>query len=130
MINGDLNKWYESGRTTDVVICGNCFINAGYTAPLLAPGLINVICPRKKSDSHVQHVPYHGSVVVSGNTFETFDDVICCVDEADYFEFSGNDVIKTDKYAPFKAAPPDFTEKSGKYVVYTKHCRDVVVKQI
>ncbi len=73
LIEGDNNKWYESGAVGDVTIENNTFENSGFqggpTYPLLASPLL-------KGDQHVGEGHYHRNIRFVGNTLRSFNGLL------------------------------------------------------
>lgn len=70
LIEGDNNKWYESGAVQDVTIRNNVFVNSGFGSgpvyPLLASPLLTA--EQRMGEGH-----YHRNIRFVNNTLRSFD---------------------------------------------------------
>ncbi|CAA6693972.1 MULTISPECIES: right-handed parallel beta-helix repeat-containing protein [unclassified Lentimonas] len=101
LIEGDNNKWYESGAVENVVIRNNTFENPGFEGsenyPLYAAPLLT-------SEQHFGEGRYHRNIEFTGNTIKSFNGHLayaCSVDglkiEDNTIEFS-TDYPKIEDY--------------------------------
>jgi len=73
LIEGDNNKWYESGAVGDVTIRNNVFENIGFARnqryPLLASPLL-------RSEQRMGEGHFHRNINFTGNTIKTFNGLV------------------------------------------------------
>lgn len=89
LIEGDNNKWYESGAVQDVVIRNNVFENIGYSLreayPLLASPLL-------KADQHMGEGQYHRNIRFVDNTLKSFTGQMVKAQSVQGLEITGNKI--------------------------------------
>lgn len=95
LIEGDNNKWYESGAVEDVVIRNNEFVNIGYSCddryPLLASPLLN-------DTQHLGEGRYHRNIRFENNTIRSFNGHLVRARSVDGLTISGNRLIFSTDY--------------------------------
>lgn len=96
LIEGDNNKWYESGAVEDVMIRNNLFDNVGYAVdrryPLLASPLLR---PEQRVDAQ----RYHRNIRFVDNTIRSFNGLMVRARTVDGLEIKGNRIELHDAYA-------------------------------
>ena len=87
LIEGDNNKWYESGAVQDVTIRNNEFVNIGYAVteryPLLASPLFN-------DTQHMGEGRYHRNINFEDNTIKSFNGLLAKACSVEGLKISGN----------------------------------------
>ncbi len=87
LIEGDNNRWYESGAVQDVTIRNNVFDNIGYEVtrryPLLASPLFT---PTQRMGEG----QYHRNINFTGNTVRSFNGLLANVRSAQGLNITGN----------------------------------------
>jgi hypothetical protein len=113
-VSSGVDYWYESGPVNDVVIRNNDFDNCRYG--IWSGGVIDIVAvDGKKSQSTT---PYHGRVAITGNRFTSFDGLIVKAYRVAELEFTGNRIVHSDAYPPFRTvAAPIETMAVGKLEV-------------
>ncbi|MDF7825549.1 right-handed parallel beta-helix repeat-containing protein [Pontiellaceae bacterium B12227] len=95
LIEGDNNKWYESGAVEDVIIRNNEFVNIGYAKteryPLLASPLFT-------SDQHMGEGRYHRNIDFVDNTIKSFNGLMVKACSVEGLKISGNRMIFSEDY--------------------------------
>lgn len=95
LIEGDNNKWYESGAVGDVTIRNNVFENIGFARdqryPLLASPLFT-------KDQRMGDGQYHRNIRFTGNTIKSFNGLIAHARSVEGLEISDNVIEKSDDY--------------------------------
>ncbi len=123
LIEGDINRWFESGANTDVTIQNNIFENC------LTSGnrdgnsdqwgdAVITITPSYKPESRNDQ-PYHNNIRIQDNTFHVFDAPLVRARLVKNLSFTGNQIIKTSTYRPYAWQQSAFMLDG---------CRNVVVK--
>ncbi|MBK1875327.1 right-handed parallel beta-helix repeat-containing protein [Pelagicoccus mobilis] len=115
LIEGDNNKWYESGAVEDVVIRNNTFDNVGYAKteryPLLASPLFR---PEQRfGEGH-----YHRNVRFTGNTIKTFNGLSVKALSVKGLDITNNTLIFDNKYPEADEGPS----------IVLEYCDDVLIK--
>ena len=88
LIEGDAQRWYESGAVTDVAIRGNTFIDCGYNT-----GVRGATIALNPSNTIVSaDAPVHENVRITGNTFITGHRPVLSAKSTTRLQFSGNTV--------------------------------------
>ena len=115
LIEGDNNKWYESGAVEDVTIRNNVFENIGYggneryplyAAPLLTP------------DQHFGEGRYHRNVNFTGNTLRSFNGHLVFAESVEGLNFSDNTIELSEDYPVGSHLP----------AIDLRYCKDVTIK--
>ncbi len=95
LIEGDNNKWYESGAVQDITIRNNVFENIGFAVseryPLLASPLFT-------SDQHMGEGHYHRNIHFTGNTIKSFNGLLASAKSVKGLKLSGNTVEFSSDY--------------------------------
>ncbi|MGB0370085.1 MAG: right-handed parallel beta-helix repeat-containing protein [Opitutales bacterium] len=102
LIEGDNNKWYESGAVEDVIIRGNTFVNVGFdggkTYPLYASPLLNDT--QSMDEGH-----YHRNIRFTGNTIKSFNGHIAFASSVTGLEISNNEIEFSTDYPKLREHP-------------------------
>ncbi|MCM2374342.1 sulfatase-like hydrolase/transferase [Aporhodopirellula aestuarii] len=115
LIEGDNNKWYESGAVEDVTIRNNVFDNIGYEATARYP---LVASPLFTSDQHWGEARYHRNISFTGNTLKSFNGLIASAKSVQGLEISGNKIEFSTDYP---------TVDVGEAIVL-EYCDDVTIR--
>ena len=95
LIEGDNNKWYESGAVQDVVIRNNEFINPGFARdnryPLLASPLFT-------EEQHMGEGRYHRNITFENNIVKSFNGHLVEARSVDGLKIINNKLIYCDDY--------------------------------
>ncbi|QBG46664.1 right-handed parallel beta-helix repeat-containing protein [Verrucomicrobia bacterium S94] len=95
LIEGDNNKWYESGAVRDVTIRNNEFVNPGYARdnryPLLASPLFT-------EDQRMGEGRYHRNITFENNTIRSFNGHLVEARSVDGLRILNNKLIYSDDY--------------------------------
>ncbi|MDZ8117455.1 right-handed parallel beta-helix repeat-containing protein [Pontiella agarivorans] len=95
LIEGDNNKWYESGAVQDVMIRNNEFVNPGYARdnryPLLASPLFT-------KDQRMGEGRYHRNITFENNTVRSFNGHLVEARSVDGLKILNNKLIYSDDY--------------------------------
>ncbi|VGO17428.1 Alpha-1,3-galactosidase B [Pontiella desulfatans] len=95
LIEGDNNKWYESGAVEDVVIRNNEFVNIGFACdnryPLLASPLFN-------DTQHMGEGRYHRNIKFIDNTIRSFNGHMVEARSCEGLTISGNKMVFSTDY--------------------------------
>lgn len=115
LIEGDNNKWYESGAVGDVTIRNNVFENIGYAVteryPLLAAPLFT-------NQQHWGEGHYHRNIDFSGNTIKSFNGLLVNARSVQGLNISGNTVEFSSDYPAVDEGP----------AIVIEYCDDVTIK--
>ncbi len=115
LIEGDNNKWYESGAVQDVIIRNNEFVNIGFQVgnnyPLLASPLLN-------SEQYFGEGHYHRNIIFENNTIKSFNGHMVEARSVSGLKIAGNKMIFDDYYP--KAAEGE--------AVKLEYCDNVVIE--
>ncbi|MDR1722835.1 MAG: right-handed parallel beta-helix repeat-containing protein [Tannerella sp.] len=118
LIAGDANQWYESGAVKDVLITRNIFNDPCMTSMYqFCEGIISIFpeIPSKNAKTP----PFHRNIVIRDNEFHPFDYPVLYAFSVDGLEFSGNKIIRSNRYEPFHPR---------KFGLTFEGCRRVTVK--
>ncbi|NNE00738.1 MAG: right-handed parallel beta-helix repeat-containing protein [Pirellulaceae bacterium] len=114
LIEGDNNKWYESGAVNDVTIRNNVFENIGFAVseryPLLASPLL-------KSDQRWGDGHYHRNIQFTGNTIKCFNGLVAKAFSVKGLTISGNTI-------EFSTGYPAVDEGAA---IALEYCDDVTI---
>jgi hypothetical protein len=115
LIEGDNNKWYESGAVGDVTIRNNVFESIGFAVsqryPLLASPLFT---PQQRwGDGH-----YHRNINFTGNTIKSFNGLLAKARSVQGLNISGNTI-------DFSTSYPAVDEGA---TIVLEYCDDVTIK--
>lgn len=98
LLAGDASNWYETGACRRVSIVGNVF-DHNLTADYQFTEAVISICP-SVPDMAKQKVPYHGVVIIEGNTFPTHHVPLLFVRSVSSVSFTRNDLKRDDSFPP------------------------------
>jgi hypothetical protein len=102
LIEGDNNKWYESGAVQDVIIRDNVFENIGYAVderyPLLAAPLLN-------DTQHVGEGYYHRNIHFVNNTIKSFNGLLAKARSVKGLHITGNKMEFSTDYPQVDEGP-------------------------
>ncbi|TWU35043.1 right-handed parallel beta-helix repeat-containing protein [Novipirellula artificiosorum] len=102
LIEGDNNKWYESGAVGDVTIRNNVFENIGFSGsqnyPLLASPLLNGA--QRMGAGH-----YHRNIRFSGNTVKSFNGLLVQARSVSGLTIEANTLEFSDDYPAADPGP-------------------------
>ena len=102
LIEGDNNKWYESGAVGDVTIRNNIFDSVGFAVgnryPLVAAPLLT---PKQK----IVPKRYHHNVRFTGNTIRSFNGLLVSARSVQGLVIADNVVELADKYPALREEP-------------------------
>lgn len=105
LIEGDTDVWFESGACSNVEIRNNIFDNCLTSGNRdgnrwqWGEAVITITPSHNPSDSTV--TPYHHGIKIHDNTFKVFDRPLLHARSVGELSFTGNDIIKTNDYAPY-----------------------------
>ena len=110
LIEGDANKWFESGAVQSVTIRNNTFENCRY-APW-AEAVIQV----SPSVNDRSGACYHKNICIESNTFLSFDGAILNARCVDGLTVTQNTITKTEAYPPFDQTEAMFVTEDAEHV--------------
>jgi hypothetical protein len=116
-ICGDANYWYESGNTRNIIIRANRFTDGGLGGG--QPQAILQIDPVIPKEARGNDFFYHGNIVFSGNTVETFDSQIIYGLSVKNLEITGNVFIDSKSHEPIFP---------GLSVIDVQYCGNVTIE--
>jgi len=115
LIEGDNNKWYESGAVQDITIRNNTFDNIGYAVteryPLLASPLFT-------SNQRHGEGQYHSNVNFVGNTIKSFNGLLVKAFSVKGLKIANNKMEFSSKYPNAEEGPS----------IILEYCDDVIIK--
>lgn len=85
-VGSEAKDWYESGKTTDVIIRNNNFLNSAYAGDCAIR-----VCPNLPYPDKVES--FHNKVTVENNTFTMADKRFAIIKNTDNIEFRNNRFI-------------------------------------
>lgn len=97
LLCGDANGWYESGPCYNITIRNNRFLNALTARYQFTDGIIS-IAPAMPELVKGQY--YHGRVVITDNTFETFKSPLLYAKSVAEVLMHNNKVVYNEDYRP------------------------------
>lgn len=107
LIPGDANGWYESGAVTDVLIRNNVFNDPCMTSMYqFCEGIISIY-PEIPSPDVTK--PFHRNIRVENNEFHPFDYPVLYAKSVDGLSFTGNRLIRSNRFEPFHSRKYTFT---------------------
>lgn len=107
LIPGDANGWYESGAVTDVLIRNNVFNDPCMTSMYqFCEGIISIY-PEIPSPDVTK--PFHRNIRVENNEFHPFDYPVLYAKSVDGLSFTGNRLIRSNRFEPFHNRKFTFT---------------------
>ncbi|MEM0965852.1 MAG: right-handed parallel beta-helix repeat-containing protein [Verrucomicrobiota bacterium] len=95
LVEGDNNKWYESGAVQDLTIRGNTFINVGFEGTKRYP---LYIAPLLNETQHLGEGHYHRNIRFVDNEIISFNGHFVFALSVDGLEVSDNTVSFSDDY--------------------------------
>ncbi|WP_236624917.1 sulfatase-like hydrolase/transferase [Rhodopirellula sp. SWK7] len=115
LIEGDNNKWYESGAVQDITIRDNVFDNVGYEATARYPLLAS---PLFTADQHMGEGHYHRNIHFTGNTLKSFNGLIANARSVKGLNISGNTIEFSNDYPPVDVGD----------AIVLEYCDDVTIR--
>ena len=115
LIEGDNNKWYESGAVQDVTIRNNTFENIGYEVTKRYPLLASPLYTR---DQRMGEGQYHRKIHFTGNTIKSFNGLIAKARSVAGLNISGNRIEFSTDYPAADEGP----------AIVLEYCDDVTVE--
>jgi hypothetical protein len=107
LIPGDANGWYESGAVTDVLIRNNIFNDPCMTSMYqFCEGIISIYPEIPKPDINK---PFHRNIRIENNEFHPFDYPVLYAKSVDGLAFTGNRLIRSNRFEPFHSRKSTFT---------------------
>jgi hypothetical protein len=107
LIPGDANGWYESGAVTDVLIRNNIFNDPCMTSMYqFCEGIISVYPEIPRTDINK---PFHRNIRIENNEFHPFDFPVLYAKSVDGLTFTGNTLIRSNRFEPFHSRKSTFT---------------------
>jgi len=107
LIPGDANGWYESGAVTDVLIRNNIFNDPCMTSMYqFCEGIISIFPEIPKPDINK---PFHRNIRIENNEFHPFDYPVLYAKSVDGLSFTGNKMIRSNRFQPFHSRKSTFT---------------------
>jgi hypothetical protein len=107
LIPGDANGWYESGAVTDVLIRNNIFNDPCMTSMYqFCEGIISIYPEIPKPDINK---PFHRNIRIENNEFHPFDYPVLYAKSVDGLTFTGNTLIRSNRFEPFHSRKSTFT---------------------
>ncbi len=102
LIEGDNNKWYESGAVEDIVIRNNTFEDIGYAKDQRYPLMASPLFTREQrmGDGH-----YHRNIRFTGNTIKSFNGLIASARSVEGLTLSNNTVQLSNNYPLIDEGP-------------------------
>lgn len=102
LIEGDNNKWYESGAVEDVIIRNNTFVNIGYgddfRYPLFASPLLT-------SEQHFGEGRYHRNIHFVDNHLKSFNGHFVYAQSVEGLHVRGNTIELSEDYPTGSSRP-------------------------
>jgi polygalacturonase len=114
LIEGDNNKWYESGAVRDVTIRNNTFEDIGYEVTKRYPLLAS---PLYTSEQRMGAGQYHRNIHFTGNTIKTFNGLIAKARSVKGLHISGNKIEFSRGYPAADEGP----------AIVLEYCDDVTI---
>lgn len=115
LIEGDNNKWYESGAVQDVTIRNNTFDNIGFACsqryPLLASPLL-------RPEQYLGEGQYHRNINFTGNTIRSFNGLLANARSVKGLNVSDNTIEFSSDYPAIDEGP----------AVVLEYCDNVTLK--
>ena len=117
LIAGDANGWYESGAVKDVLIRNNIFNDPCMTSMYqFCEGIISIYPEIPKPDPEK---PFHSNIRIENNEFHPYDYPVIYAKSVYGFSFTGNKLIRSNRFKPFHNSKSTFTFDA---------CRNVIIK--
>ncbi|GAA3617332.1 right-handed parallel beta-helix repeat-containing protein [Flavivirga amylovorans] len=95
LIEGDNNKWYESGGVTDITIKNNVFENIGYGDDTRYPLYIS---PLLRPEQRLGEDKYHYNINFINNKIKSFNGHLVYAKSVKGLVLKGNEIILDDTY--------------------------------
>ena len=115
LIEGDNNRWYESGAVKDVTISNNTFENIGFKGgpayPLLASPLL-------KADQRTGEGQYHRNIRFVGNKIKSFNGLIAQAKSVEGLVIENNTIEYSSDYPAITDIPS----------IDLNYCKNVTIK--
>lgn len=115
LIEGDNNKWYESGAVEDITIRNNVFDNVGYEVtkryPLYASPLLT-------KEQHMGEGQYHRNIRFVGNTIKSFNGHLAFARSVEGLTIAGNTLVFSTDYPKAEEGP----------AIDLEYCKDVTIQ--
>lgn len=102
LIEGDNNKWYESGAVQDVTIRNNVFENIGFASGDAYPLLVS---PLLTSEQRLGEGYYHGNIHFVNNELKSFNGHLALARSVKGLNLSGNNMKFSDDYPSVTGSP-------------------------
>lgn len=102
LIEGDNNKWYESGAVMDVTISNNIFDSVGFEVGKCYP---LVAAPLLTAKQRIDSKRYHRNVRFTGNTVRSFNGLLVSARSVQGLVIADNVVELADKYPAVREEP-------------------------
>jgi hypothetical protein len=107
LIPGDANGWYESGAVKDVVIRNNKFKDACMTSMYqFCEGIISIYPEIPAVDLNKS---FHRNIRIEDNEFHPFDYPVLYAKSVDGLSFTGNKLLRSNRFKPFHLRKATFT---------------------
>jgi hypothetical protein len=107
LIPGDANGWYESGAVKDVMIRNNKFNEPCLTSMYqFCEGIISIYPEIPAVDLNK---PFHRNIRIENNEFHPFDYPVLYAKSVDGLSFTGNKLIRSNRFHPFHSRKATFT---------------------
>jgi len=107
LIPGDANGWYESGAVKDVLIRNNIFNDPCMTSMYqFCEGIISIHPEIPAPDINK---PFHRNIRIENNEFHPFDYPVLYAKSVDGLSFTGNRLIRSNRFKPFHSSKSTFT---------------------
>jgi len=102
LIEGDNNKWYESGAVRDVTIRNNVFNNIGFAVNKCYPLFAS---PKLNNKQHFGKSRYHRNITFTDNIIRSFNGHLVLARSVDGLKISGNRVDFSTDYPEAREGP-------------------------
>ena len=120
LIEGDVDYWYESGASNDLLIRGNVFedcFSSGFAGDW-GHAVITIHPSHKPQNDDA--APYHRNIRIENNVFKSFDYPILFARSVGGLRFTNNNIERTKTHEPFAA---------NKATFWLDGCRDVIIEK-
>jgi hypothetical protein len=118
LVAGDVNSWYESGAVTDMLIKGNQFLAPCNTSDYQFTEAVISIYPEIPV-MNASTPAYHKNIRIEDNSFQAFDYPILFAQSVNGLQFTRNNLVRNNDYAPYHARKATF---------FLSGCRNVIIK--
>jgi polygalacturonase len=102
LIEGDNNKWYESGAVGDVTIRNNVFENIGFEVSERYPLLASPLLTREQ---HFGEGHYHRNIAFTDNTIKSFNGLLANARSVKGLTIANNTIALSRDYPPADEGP-------------------------